>query len=146
MCLECTMQWTVPLPLTQSHLQMNASAQHASLFCTSTSGQIMSVCKIQNKLVRLKMPQKVECLGTNNSIDLYTLTNFWKCFDKIWMGGTRKYTETIWITSNQSSWSKGISETRSKRQNPCSKCMHHPCDITGQKIMFRKNRPVMSHC
>jgi hypothetical protein len=38
------------------------------------------------------------------------------------------------------------SETRSKHQNPCSKCMHHPCDITGRKIMFRKNRPVMSHC
>jgi hypothetical protein len=36
----------------------------------------------------------------------------------------------------QSSWSKGISEMKSKRSNPCSKCMQSLCDVTGRKWCF----------
>ena len=41
----------------------------------------------------------------------------------------------------QSSWSKGISETNSKLENPCSKCMQQPCDITGRENQNKQNYP-----
>jgi len=39
------------------------------------------------------------------------------------LGGT---TQIEMILSVQSSWSKGISETKLKQQSPCSNCMHWP--------------------
>ncbi len=44
----------------------------------------------------------------------------------------------------QSSWSKGISETKSKQQSQCSDCMHRPVASWGNACSMCMHRSVMS--
>jgi hypothetical protein len=45
-------------------------------------------------------------------------------------GLSRIYLYSSYFGKMQSSWSKGISEMKSKHQSPCSNCMHQP--VTSQ--------------
>ncbi len=42
----------------------------------------------------------------------------------------------------QSSWNKGISETKSKQQSPCSNCMHQPVTLWGKSCSMCMHWPV----
>ncbi len=44
----------------------------------------------------------------------------------------------------KSSCSKGISETKSKQQSPCSNCMHWACDVMVQYMQYVHAWPVTS--
>jgi len=48
----------------------------------------------------------------------------------------------------QSSWSKGLSETKSKQQSPCSNCIHRPVMSWGNNMVaactYCMHRPLMS--
>jgi hypothetical protein len=57
----------------------------------------------------------------------------------------------------QSSWSKGISETKSKQQSPCSNCMHRPVMSRPTVVSHHRHRtyenkkmsmwyPFKAHC
>jgi hypothetical protein len=44
------------------------------------------------------------------------------------------------LGSLQSSWSKGISETKSKQQSPCSNCMHRPVTSWPTVVSHHRDR------
>ncbi len=94
----------------------------------------MNVFNLGNRLFPFSCKHCVKAIfsrHSSNAIILFKLRcfawNTWACY------------------KTQSSWSKGISETKSKHQTPCSNCMHLQCDVTGQFSLNIIFWPVMSH-
>jgi hypothetical protein len=86
---------------------------------------------------------------------------FFFCISRIEQGCStrvslrRLYTNHLGVYSHysncQSSWSKGISETKSKQQTPCSNCMHQPvmslanaCTSQAYACIFCMHCPMTS--